>query len=91
MATWTNIEVELIVADYFDMLSKELAGRNYTKAEHRRKLLPQLNAFSNFASVNFIIWVQFLPSRKWLSTFLESFSKFLIRLLLLVNIHTPNL
>ena len=43
MSAWTNIEVELIVADYFDMLSKELTGRNYIKAEHRRKLLPLLN------------------------------------------------
>lgn len=43
MAAWSNIEVELAVADYFAMLAKELAGQNYTKAEHRRNLLPLLN------------------------------------------------
>lgn len=43
MSAWTNIEVELIVADYFDMLSKELVEKEYVKAEHRRKLLPLLN------------------------------------------------
>ena len=40
---WSNIEVELIVADYFDMLQKELSGINYSKAEHRRNLLILLN------------------------------------------------
>jgi hypothetical protein len=43
MISWSNIEVELIVAEYFDMLSKELSGQDYNKAEHRRKLLPLLN------------------------------------------------
>lgn len=41
--SWSNIEVELIVADYFHMLQKELAGNDYKKAEHRRNLLPLLN------------------------------------------------
>jgi hypothetical protein len=40
---WSNIEVELIIADYFNMLSVELAGQKYSKAEHRKKLLPLLN------------------------------------------------
>ena len=39
---WSNIEVELIVADYFKMLSSELKGENYSKATHRRSLLPLL-------------------------------------------------
>lgn len=39
---WSNIEVELIVADYFNMLSSELKGEAYSKAEHRRALLPLL-------------------------------------------------
>ena len=43
MSAWSNIEVELAVADYFAMLAKELAGQNYTKAEYRRNLLPLLN------------------------------------------------
>jgi hypothetical protein len=39
---WSNTEVELIVADYFNMLSSELKGEAYSKAEHRRALLPLL-------------------------------------------------
>src|SRR5690606_15710516 len=31
------------VADYFDMLSDELASRPYVKAEHRRALQPRLD------------------------------------------------
>lgn len=40
--SWSNIEVELIVADYFNMLSKELTGKAYSKSEHRKYLLPLL-------------------------------------------------
>ena len=40
--SWSNIEVELIVADYFNMLSAELKGETYSKAEHRRAILPLL-------------------------------------------------
>lgn len=40
---WSDIEVELIVADYFQMLSKELASQPYSKTEHRKALLPLLN------------------------------------------------
>lgn len=40
--SWSNIEVELIVADYLNMLSSELKGETYSKAEHRRALLPLL-------------------------------------------------
>ncbi|MCB9277386.1 MAG: DUF3883 domain-containing protein [Lewinellaceae bacterium] len=43
MDAWSDIEVELIVAEYFSMLSKELSGQNYKKSEHRKKLLPLLN------------------------------------------------
>lgn len=39
---WSQAEVELIVADYFDMLMDELGGRPINKTEHRRKLLPLL-------------------------------------------------
>lgn len=35
---WSEIECELIVADYLEMLLKELAGTPYSKAEHRRAL-----------------------------------------------------
>lgn len=43
MSAWSNIEVELIVADYFGMLTKELSEQNYKKSEHRKALLPLLN------------------------------------------------
>jgi hypothetical protein len=42
MSAWSNIEVELIVADYFKMLSNELKGEAYSKAAHRRAILPLL-------------------------------------------------
>lgn len=35
---WSNIEIDLIVADYFAMLSEELCGRPFSKAEHNRAL-----------------------------------------------------
>lgn len=40
MATghWTDEENDLIVADYFAMLSADLAGRPYVKAKHDRRL-----------------------------------------------------
>jgi hypothetical protein len=42
MEAWSNHEVELIVADYFQMLAHELSGTPYKKADHRRRLLPLL-------------------------------------------------
>ncbi|HMQ61049.1 MAG TPA: DUF3883 domain-containing protein [Flavilitoribacter sp.] len=46
MSAWSDIEVELIVADYFSMLSKELSGKSYKKSEHRKQLRPLLNSRS---------------------------------------------
>ena len=40
---WTDAENDLIVADYFAMLADDITGRRYSKAEHRRALLPLLN------------------------------------------------
>ena len=40
---WTRHENELIVADYLEMLLKELAGQKYNKAERARNLMPLLN------------------------------------------------
>ena len=40
---WADAENDLIVADYFAMLVDDIAGRRYSKAEHRRALLPLLN------------------------------------------------
>ena len=41
--SWSKIEVALIVADYFDMLIKELNRIPYKKADHRRQILPFLH------------------------------------------------
>lgn len=46
MRAWSQNEVELIVADYFSMLTKELSRQPYNKAEHRRNLLPLLDGRS---------------------------------------------
>ena len=35
---WTDREIDLIVADYFDMLRKELLGERYVKAHHNARL-----------------------------------------------------
>ncbi|MBS4058064.1 MAG: hypothetical protein KGZ82_12150 [Bacteroidales bacterium] len=42
MDSWTIIEVELVVADYFQMLKNELIGNLYKKSECRKNLLPHL-------------------------------------------------
>jgi hypothetical protein len=52
MSAWSDIECELIAADYFKMLSLELSGVPYNKAEHNRNLQPLLNARSK-GSVEF--------------------------------------
>lgn len=41
--SWSEIEVEAIVADYFSMLEKELRGVPYSKTDHRRALRPLLH------------------------------------------------
>lgn len=46
---WSREEVEATVADYFDMLDKELRSLEYSKAEHRRRLAALLNMRSNGA------------------------------------------
>lgn len=44
---WSREEVEAIVADYLRMLTMELAGQAYSKAQHRRQLASQLNGRSD--------------------------------------------
>jgi hypothetical protein len=44
---WTRREVELIVADYLDMLTRELTGQRYNKTAHRKRLLEHLPGRSN--------------------------------------------
>lgn len=43
---WTDAENDFIVADYFAMLADDVTGQPYSKAEHRRRLLPMLNGRS---------------------------------------------
>lgn len=40
--SWSEQEVRLIVADYFDMLAAEVHGAPYKKSDHRKALAPQL-------------------------------------------------
>jgi hypothetical protein len=49
---WSVDEVEAVVGDYFSMLRAELAGKDYSKAAHRRALAPQLSGRSE-ASIEF--------------------------------------
>lgn len=49
---WSRDEVDLIVADHFNMLKAELAGEPYSKAEHRRALQPLLGGRSE-SSIEF--------------------------------------
>lgn len=49
---WSREEVEVIVADYLQMLTLELAGQSYNKTEHRRRLQHKLNGRTD-ASIEF--------------------------------------
>lgn len=40
--SWSDREIDLIVADYFAMLTDDLALRKYIKAEHNRVLQGQI-------------------------------------------------
>jgi hypothetical protein len=51
-SVWSDEEVSLLVADYFDMLQMDLLGQNYNKAEHNRLLRERLTARSK-SSVEF--------------------------------------
>ncbi len=46
---WKREEVEATVADYLDMLSKELRGLKYAKTAHRHRLAEMLNMRSDGA------------------------------------------
>lgn len=43
---WSDNEVRVVVADYFDMLRAELEGGVYSKTEHRNAISPQIPARS---------------------------------------------
>ena len=44
---WDWLECEACVADYFDMLSKDLLNQSYSKTAHRKLLAEKLNNRSN--------------------------------------------
>ena len=46
---WTDDENDLVVADYFKMLSANLSGQSYSKAEHWRRLMNRLGTRSKRA------------------------------------------
>lgn len=48
---WTDEENDLIVADYFAMLAKDILGQHYNKAEHNRVL--QIRIDRNRSSIEF--------------------------------------
>lgn len=43
MDEWTDTELELAIANYLKMLSLEVAGKNFVKADFRRELESQIN------------------------------------------------
>lgn len=52
---WTAAEVDLIVADYFDMLAAELGGLPYSKAQHNealQRLIPRSRKSIEFKHCN---------------------------------------
>jgi hypothetical protein len=50
---WSNSEVRAAVDDYLAMLTAEMTGQRYSKAEHRRALRPRLNAVRTEAAIEF--------------------------------------
>lgn len=46
---WTPKENKLIVADYFNLLKKELEGQKYNKSDHRNALIPNLYGRTQWA------------------------------------------
>ncbi len=47
--SWTREDVEATVADFFHMLTMALAGQQYSKTDHRRKLIRLLKNRSESA------------------------------------------
>jgi Domain of unknown function (DUF3883) len=50
---WTEAEVTATVDDYLDMLVAEAAGRDYSKADHRRALIRLLNPGRTESAIEF--------------------------------------
>ena len=50
---WSAVEIAAVVEDYLAMLQAEIAGQPYSKAAHRRALLPRLNPVRTEGSVEY--------------------------------------
>ena len=63
---WSLAEVTATVTDYLAMLTAELAGQRYSKAEHRRALLARLNPVRTAAAGGepTLRWPRRLPYRR---------------------------
>jgi len=71
--SWSREEVEATVADYFHMLTLELAGQKYNKTDHRRKLIRLLDDRSggaierkhqNISAILIELGCQYIPGYK---------------------------
>ena len=83
-SVWTEREIELIVADYLDMLREELAGRGVVKAERNRALQGMLGRskgsieykHQNISAVMHLLGLPFIrgykPARNYQRTLIES-------------------
>lgn len=50
---WTGNEVQLVVADYFEMLEAELLGKSFKKSDHRKVLAPIPEQYQLFRVFDF--------------------------------------
>ena len=83
-SVWTEREIELIVADYLDMLREELAGRGVVKVERNRALQAMLGRskgsieykHQNISAVMQLLGLPFIrgykPARNYQRTLIES-------------------
>ena len=72
-ADWNWLECELTVIDYFEMLRKYFAGKQFTKGEHIRALLPRLKnrskgavefKYGNISAILVELGLPYLPGYK---------------------------
>jgi hypothetical protein len=82
--SWSRAEVELLVADYLEMLTLELAGQKFNKAAKRRALMPLLNKRSDgsiefkrrnvsavLLEIGYPTLQGYLPAENWQSILME--------------------
>ncbi len=88
---WQDDELDALVADYFDMLADELAGRPYVKSRHRKALMARLGR--THGSVEFkhqnisavldelgMPWIPgYVPQRNYQQAILGAINRYLTR------------